>query len=133
MGTLSPHWLRLTSEAFLRILVIAAGLILLGLAMDRLRVIVLPLLAAIILATALMPFKQRLVRRGLRNTLATIVVVGGAIAILGAIGYGMTRGLSDEFRGLVADVEVGLSQAVESVGDWFGLTEEQTDERSSHS
>ncbi len=128
MGTLSPRWLRVTSEAFLRILVIAAGLILIGLAMDRLRVIVLPLLAAIILATALMPFKHRLVQRGLHNTLATIVVVGGAIAILGAIGYGMTRGLSDEFRDLVVDVEVGFAQAVESVGDWFGLSEEQIDE-----
>lgn len=128
MGTLSPHWLRATSEAFLRILVIAAGIILLGLAMDRLRVIVLPLLAAIILATALMPFKQRLVRRGLHNTLATIIVVGGVIAILGAIGYAMTRGLSDEFRDLVVDVEEGLSQAVESVGEAFGLSKEQTDE-----
>ena len=128
MGTLSPRWLRATSEAFLRLLVIAAGLILLGLAMDRLRVIVLPLLAAIILATALLPFKHRLVRRGLHNTLATVIVVGGAIAVLGAIAYGTIEGLAAEFDELEVDVEAGFSQAVESVGGWFGLSEEQTDE-----
>ncbi len=128
MGTLSPRWLRAVSEACLRILVVAAALILLGLAMDRLRVIVLPLLAAIILATALMPLKHRLVRRGLPNTQATVVVVGSAIAVLGAIGYGTVEGLAADFDELEVDIQAGFTQAVESVGGWFGLSEEQTDE-----
>ena len=128
MTSTAPAWLRSLSETALRLGLIVAFLIFLGLAVDRLRLIFLPVLGALILATALLPAKRRLVARGVPNAGATAVVVGGAIAVLAAVAYFTVNTVVAEFDELNVDIESGLEETIEWVGDAFGLTEEETDE-----
>ena len=97
MTSLAPRWLQTVSELALRAIVVAAFLILLGLAMDRLRLIFLPLLAAIILASALLPAKHVLIRRGLGNAVSAVAVVFVGLGLLGLIGYFTVTTLTSEF------------------------------------
>ena len=128
MTSLAPRWLQTVSELALRAIVVAAFLILLGLAMDRLRLIFLPLLAAIILASALLPAKHVLIRRGLGNAVSAVAVVFVGLGLLGLIGYFTVTTLTSEFGQLEVDIEVGFTEAAQSVGDWLGMSAEQTDE-----
>ena len=106
----------------------AGFFILLGLAIERLRLIFLPVLAALILSAALLPAKHLLTRRGVHNTIAAIAVVLSGLAALGAIGYFTVNTLSSEFVDLEVDVEAGFREVVQSVGDWIGMSEEEIDE-----
>ena len=128
MRSYAPRWLQQLSENALRLIVVAGFLILLALAMDRLRLIFLPLLAAIILSSALLPAKYLLIRRGLHNAVAAIAVVSAGLALLTLIGYFTVTTLTSEFSELEVDIEVGFTEAAQSVGDWLGLSEEQTDD-----
>ncbi len=128
MTVLAPRWLQVLSELALRTLVVAGFLILLGLAMDRLRLIFLPLLAALILGSAMLPAKRALMRRGLSNVLAAITVVAIGLATLGAIGYFTISTLSSEFAELELDVEAGFREVLQSVADWAGMSEAEVDE-----
>ena len=128
MTSSSPVWLRSFSDLAWRLLVVAGLLILLGLAAARLRLIFLPLLAAVILATALLPAKRWLRRRGWPNTLAAIVVVGGAALLLAAIGASAAATVAADFNELNLDIENGFSRLAESVADTLGIPQEQVDE-----
>ncbi len=123
----SPIWLRSFSDIAWRLLVVAGLLILLGLAAARLRLIFLPLLAAIILATALLPAKRALRRRGWPNTLATIVVVGGAAVALAAVGAGAAATVAADFNELNIDIENGFSRLAEGIADSLGIPQERID------
>ncbi len=125
---LAPRWLLTVSELALRVLIVAGFLILFGLAMERLRLIFLPLLAALILSAALLPAKHALIQRGLNNTLAAITVVIIGLAVLGSIGYFTVTTLTSEFEELEVDIEAGFTEVVQSVGDWAGVSEEQIDD-----
>lgn len=128
MTSLAPRWLQTVSEFALRAIVVAGFLILLGLAIDRLRLIFLPLLAALILSSALLPAKHLLVRRGLNNLLSAVTVVVIGLAILGSIGYFTVTTLTSEFDDLELDIEAGFTEVLQSVGDFFGMSEDQVDE-----
>lgn len=128
MTSLAPRWLQSVSELGLRLIVIAGFLILLGLAIDRLRLIFLPLLAALILSSALLPAKHLLMRRGLNNVLSALTVVIAGLAVLGAIGYFTIDTLTSEFAELEVDIEAGFTEVLQSVGDWAGVSDEQIDE-----
>lgn len=128
MSSLAPRWLQTVSELGLRLIVIAGFLILLGLAIDRLRLIFLPLLAALILSSALLPAKHLLMRRGINNALSAIAVVIAGLAALGAIGYFTIDTLTSEFAELEVDIEAGFTEVLQSIGDWAGISDEEIDE-----
>ncbi len=128
MTSLAPRWLQTTSEIALRALIIAAFLILLGLAMDRLRLIFLPLLAALIITSALLPAKHVLMRRGWPNPIAALTVVVGGLAALGALGYFTISTLTSEFDELEVDIEAGFSEVVHSMGNWVGASDKDVDQ-----
>ncbi len=128
MSSLAPRWLQIISEIALRFVVAAAFLILLGLAIDRLRLIFLPLLAALILSAALLPAKHLLTRRGVHNVVAAIAVVVSGLVVLGVIGYFTINTLTSEFAELEVDIEAGFTEVLQSVGDWAGISDEQIDE-----
>ncbi len=128
MTSLTPQWLQRISEYALRAIVVAGFLILLGLAIDRLRLIFLPLLAALIITSALLPAKHILMRRGVPNTIAAITVVVTGLAALGAIGYFTINTLTSEFEELEVDIEAGFSEVVHSVGNWAGASDEEVDQ-----
>ena len=127
MTPTSPNWLRGLSELSARLLVVAAFLILLGLAAARLRLIFLPVLAAIILATALLPAKRWLRHRRLSNTLATVVVVGGAALLLAGVAAGVAATIVEDFHQLNFDIEEGLEKLGAGVADALGVPEETID------
>ena len=128
MRPFAPRWLRLLSDHAWRLIVLAAFLILVGLAMERLRLIFLPLLAGLILSSFLIPAKTWLKARGFNNTLAaiTVVVVGWALLIL--VGYFTISTLTSEFDQLEVDIEAGFTEVIETIGDWAGLSEAQREE-----
>ena len=128
MTSLAPRWLQTVSELALRVVVVAGFFILLGLAIERLRLIFLPLLAALILSAALLPAKHLLTRRGVHNTVAAIAVVVSGLAVLGLIGYFTVSTLSSEFAELEVDIEAGFTEVLQSVGEWAGISEEAVDE-----
>ncbi len=128
MTSYAPRWLQTISEVALRVIVVAAFLILLGLAIDRLRLIFLPLLAALILSSALLPAKHFLIRRGFNSLLSTVAVVIVGLAALGVIGYFTVTTLTSEFAELEVDIELGFTEVVQSVGDWAGMSDEQVDD-----
>jgi predicted PurR-regulated permease PerM len=128
MTARAPQWLQTVSELAWRVIAVAGFLILLGLAIDRLRLIVLPLLAALILSSALLPAKHQLMRRGLNNVLSAIAVVIAGLAILGAIGYFTVDTLTSEFADLEVDIEAGFTEVLQSIGDWAGISDDEIDE-----
>lgn len=128
MTLLAPRWLQTVSEFALRGIVVVGFLILLGLAIDRLRLIFLPLLAALILSAALLPAKHLLTRRGAPNAVAAIAVVVSGLAILGLIGYFTINTLTSEFADLEVDIEAGFTEVLQSIGDWAGVSDEEIDE-----
>ena len=127
MTPTSPAWLRGLSELSARLLVVAAFLILLGLAAARLRLIFLPVLAAIILATALLPAKRWLRHRRLSNTLATVVVVAGAALLLAGVAAGVAATIVEDFHQLNFDIEEGIEKLGAGVADALGVPEETID------
>ncbi|MXX79988.1 MAG: AI-2E family transporter [Chloroflexi bacterium] len=128
MSSLAPRWLQTISEVALRLIVVAGFLILLGLALDRLRLIFLPLLAALILTSALLPAKHILMRRGIPNAVAAIAVVVAGLAALGAIGYFTVSTLTSEFDELEVDIEAGFTEVLQSIGDWAGISDDEVDQ-----
>ena len=125
MTPTSPYWLRSFSDVAWRLLVVVGFLVLLGLAAARLRLIFLPLLAAVILATALLPAKRALRRRGWPNTLATIVVVGGAAAALLGVAATAAATVVSDYNELNLDIENGFTRLSEGIADTLGIPEEQ--------
>ena len=123
-----PAWLRSFSDLSWRLLVVAGLLILLGLAAARLRLIFLPLLAAVILATALLPLKRALLRRGWPNTLAAIVVVGGAALLLVALAAVTAATVAADFTELNLDIETGFTELAESAANALGVPQERVNE-----
>lgn len=128
MQSFAPRWLQRFSEIALRGIVIMGFLILLGLAIDRLRLIFLPVLAALILTSALLPAKHVLMRRGVPNAVAAIAVVVTGLAALGAVGYFTVSTLTSEFEDLEVDIEAGFTEVLQSIGDWAGISDDEVDD-----
>ena len=94
-----PGWLVTTSAWAWRLLLLAASLVALGWLFVRLRVVVVPVLAATMLASVLSPLARRLHRRGVPLLLSTWIVLIGVAAIVGGLLTGAAWGLSSELGG----------------------------------
>ncbi|HSH22719.1 MAG TPA: AI-2E family transporter [Acidimicrobiales bacterium] len=91
-------------------LVVAAGVALVVLALARLRLLVLPMIVALLLATALVPPVRWLQRIGVPRLVATwLVLLAGAAALVGLV-VGLAPSVAEEFRGLGPTVEQGVRQ-----------------------
>lgn len=108
---------------------VAAAILATVLLLARLRVVVLPLFAACLLATALRPPTRFLEQRGLPKGVATAISFLAFFAVLGAIGTLVGRGIGSEAK------ELGptLSQGFDDVQRWLvdgplGLEQAQIDE-----
>jgi len=124
-----PRTLRLAAAASWRLLVVAAALVLIALALVRLRLVFLPVFAAILLATALVPPANWLTRRGLPRTLATLSVMLASALALAGIG----AAIGPSAIGELGEVDVNVQGGVERVEDWladgpFGLSESRAAE-----
>ena len=112
-----------------RLLVVGAAILATVLLLARLRVVVLPLFAAILLATALRPPARFLQQRGLPAGLATALTYLGFFAVLGGIGTLVAQPLADEVKQLGPT----LTKGVDDVQRWLvegplGLEQAQIDQ-----
>jgi predicted PurR-regulated permease PerM len=112
-----------------RLLVVAAAILATVLLLARLRVVVLPLFAACLLATALRPPTRFLEQRGVPKGIATLLSFLGFFAVLGGIGLLVGKGIGNEAK------ELGptLSKGFDDVQRWLqdgplGLEQSQIDQ-----
>jgi predicted PurR-regulated permease PerM len=113
--TSAPPLLRAASEWAWRSLVVAAAILVLVYALARLRLVVLPLFVALLLASILSPVARRLEARGLRPALATWAAFLGFVAILAAILTVIVPAMADEFD----DLGPVISEGVDDIEDWL--------------
>lgn len=111
-----------------RFLVVAAALAVVAFVLVQLRLVVLPVIAALFLATLLVPPVRWLRDRGWPPLLAAWVVTLGSVALLGAIGAAFVPLVAQELEELGSSILEG----VEEVEDWLiagplGLSPEQVD------
>lgn len=109
----SPR-LRRLGETCLWLLVIGAAVYAALRLASELRLVILPVLLALVLATLLELPAGALKRRGLPDALAALLVVLAALVVLGALGTLVWNGLSD-----VEELDVSLSDGIEEVQDWL--------------
>lgn len=112
----------------LRLLIIAAFAILAGLAIDRLRLIVLPALLALVLGSALLPIKRRLRDRGLPDAAAALVLVGGAAVAIIGIAALTAQTIADDYGEFTDQLETGLTELGNQAIETFGISQEQVDD-----
>lgn len=114
-----PDGLRLTLDAAAqkawRWLVVLLAAAVLVLALAELRIVVLPVIVALLAATALVPPVEALVRRGLPRLVATWVVLLGVLGVLAALVFLLAPSVREEF----ADLGPTLAEAREDIEDWL--------------
>lgn len=107
-----PDWLADTAGWVWRILVITAGIALLLWALAKLYLVVLPVFAALILATFLVPPTRWLMRHGVPRTLATVTAyVGGILLVLLVLAFVVQRFVAEGDE-LVRSVQQARQQIV---------------------
>jgi len=112
-----------------RLLVVGAAVLATVLLLARLRVVVLPLFAALLLATALRPPARLLEQRGLPGGVAAALTFLGFFAVLAGIGTLVAQPLADE----VKELGPTLSKGFDDVQRWLvtgplGLEQAQIDQ-----
>lgn len=98
-----------------RLLVVGAAILATVLLLARLRLVVLPLFAAILLATALRPVARFLEQRKVPKGVATLLAFLGFLAVLAAIGTLVGKGLGNE----VEQVGPTVTEGIDDVQRWL--------------
>ena len=113
------------AQVSLQFLLVAGALAVAGYVLVRLRLVVLPLVAAVFLATILMPAVDWL-RRRLPGALAAFVVMLVALALLGGLTALLAPSVVDEFGDLGESLREGLGQ-VGSTLERLGFSQAEID------
>jgi putative heme transporter len=109
-----PRPLRLAAAIGWRVLVVAAAIAILALALAQLRVVFLPIVLALVLASTLAPPARWLRERGVPSALAALAVLALCAALLAAVGAVLAPSASADFRELGTGIEGGIAKAT----DW---------------
>ncbi|MGH3566034.1 MAG: AI-2E family transporter [Pseudonocardia sp.] len=109
------HGLSWMARWSLRVVLIALGVIVLGILVARLWVIVLPVLLALLLATVLWPPAAWLRRHGWPPALAAAAVVGGGLLGLVVVVALLARSIT----GGVADIAASAGGGIEQIRQWL--------------
>lgn len=119
---------RSTARWTLRLVVIAAGLVLLGLVLKYAWVIVFPVLMALILCTVLAPVSTFLrVKVRLPNPLAAAVTMVAAIALVIGAGFALVPRAASQSDDIVTGATEGLQRILDWVQDSDVVSGEQVD------
>lgn len=110
-----PRWLRIAASWSWQLLLVAAALVVVGLAFTRLRIIVVPIVAALFATTILAPPAQWLRRHGWPPLFATWAVFLCAAGVAVGIVFGLIPLTHGEFTVLGHDVTRGLNRTK----DWL--------------
>jgi len=99
-----------------RLLVVAAAVAAVVLALVHLRLVVLPVLVALVF-TALLSVPNRVLRRRLPDTLAAVVTVLGAVLLLGAVASLIAPSVAAE----LGQVDDRVRQGINEVTEWLTM------------
>ena len=121
-----PPGLAVAAGVAWRLLLIAGGGVLLGLVAWRLRLIVVPFLLAVALASVLWGQTAQLARV-LPRSLAALVVTLCSSTLLGAAVYLVARAVSDQYDELLDQTVAGIDEVQEALSR-FGIDRERLDE-----
>ena len=106
------------AQVSLQLLLVAAGVALLGYVLVQLRLVVLPVLAALFLATVLMPVCD-FMRRRVPGALAALLTILAAVLVLAGLSALLAPPVADELGDLEASFREGLAEVgstLENVG-----------------
>jgi len=109
----TPAWLRAASDWTWRSFVIAFGVVALVYALGILRVVVLPVVIALLVTTLLLPVRRALSARGLPDGLAAACAMLSMALLLGAIGTAIAPSIGNQVSELGNGVQDGVRQATD--------------------
>ena len=105
-----------------RALLVGLGIVVLGLVLSRLRIVVLPMIVALLVATVLLPVVEALVRRRVPRLAAVWFVLLLGIGSLIGIGFAVAPSIASEFSDLGETLDEGREEVEDFVADGpFGL------------
>ena len=112
-----------------RFLVVAAGVVVLAYALWQIRLIVFPVVAALLLAALLYPAVRLLRRWGMPRALAAALVFVAGLAVVIGVFTVLTQLLTDQF----GDISTNLQDGIDEVRSWLAngpldLSENQIDQ-----
>jgi predicted PurR-regulated permease PerM len=121
-----PLWYRTTAAISWRFLVIVGAAAALIYALHYLRVVVLPIIIALLASTLLLPVVRWLKAHKVPDALAAAGTMIGALLIVVAIGTAVAPSIGDQFGELRPRAEDGLRQATDILADPpFNLSESE--------
>ncbi|MFF4243406.1 AI-2E family transporter [Streptomyces sp. NPDC001822] len=127
-ATVIPWGLRVAAEAGWRLLVIAAGLWVLGQIISAVHIIALALVAALLITALLQPTVARLNRHGVPQGFATALTALCGFVLLGLVGWFVVWQVMDNFDDLSGRIEDGVDDLKRWLVDSpFHITEKQID------
>jgi len=98
-----------------RILVLVAFIALTAIIAYRLRIVTVPVFAALLATTLLLPLVHRLQRSGMKAGLATALVIVGSVLLMAGVVYAMASPVASQFR----DLGPQVSEGVADVQNWL--------------
>jgi putative heme transporter len=123
-----PWSLRLAASIAWRALVVALAVAVLAAVLARLRVIVVPVAVALLLATFLVPPARWLRARGWPRALAALAVVFAALSLVGVAALALVPPIASDVGQLDVSVEGGVDQATDWLSETrFGLSDAQVE------
>jgi predicted PurR-regulated permease PerM len=121
-----PRWYRTASDVSWRFLVIVAAAGAVVYALVHLRVVVLPIIVALLASTLLLPVVRWLKGHGAPDALAAAGTMIGAFLLIVAIGTAVAPSIGDQFGELRPRAEDGLRKATDVLADPpFNLSERE--------
>jgi predicted PurR-regulated permease PerM len=111
------------SDLSWRLLVVVLAIALIGFVLWEIRLVVLPLIIAVLLSTLLHPLAQRLRRRGVPNLLASVLVFLGGVGLLAGAVYLVVPSVIDELTDLVTSVQAGIGELGDLLESPLGLSQ----------
>jgi predicted PurR-regulated permease PerM len=118
-----PRGLVTVSDLSWRLLVVVLAIALIGFVLWEIRLVVLPLIIAVLLSTLLHPLAQRLRRRGVPNLLASVLVFLGGVGLLAGAVYLVVPSVIDELTDLVTSVQAGIGELGDLLESPLGLSQ----------
>ena len=112
-----PPALRVASETCARLLVLAVGLAVLVFLVIQLRVVVIPVAIAVLLAALLAPLVHWLTAHRVPRGPATVLVLVGGLALLGALLTFVVNTLVSGFAGLASQLGAGIESIQRLLAD----------------
>jgi predicted PurR-regulated permease PerM len=114
-GPIVPRALEVAAGWSWRLLVVAVAAALVIVLLSRLRIVVLPVIVALLATSVLQPAVAALLRRGWPALLATWTVILGAMLLVAGVVAALSWQVSDE----LGEIDVNIEQGVADVEDWL--------------